>query len=62
MKIYSEVGQTICKAGMNLDLCAAICGPVPYGARYHTINIMSGYLGLICNHKNDNKVFLFWSM
>jgi hypothetical protein len=29
MKRYSKVGQTICKAGTDSDLCAAICGPVP---------------------------------
>jgi hypothetical protein len=29
MKIYSKVGQTICKAGTDSDLCAAICGPFP---------------------------------
>jgi hypothetical protein len=29
MKRYSKVGLTICKAGTDSDLCAAICGPVP---------------------------------
>jgi hypothetical protein len=29
MKRYSKVGQAICKAGTDSDLCAAICGPVP---------------------------------
>jgi hypothetical protein len=29
MKRYSKVGQTICKACTDSDLCAAICGPDP---------------------------------
>jgi hypothetical protein len=48
MKRYSKVGQTICKAGTDSVLCAAICGPVPE------------FLWWLLNKQVYNIVWQYW--